>query len=107
MQGLSQRELHILHAEVKALQATLGISYKDAAHRLFMAEIERVKKADSAAKAFSALREQIHDTINEEILPAVDEIDKGKFDDYIFIDGQWKNGAGNSPPPSPRQGPKA
>jgi hypothetical protein len=80
----------MLHAEVKALQATLGISYKDAVHRLFMAETERVKKADSAAKAFSALRKQIRDTINEEILPAISAIDKGEFDDYILTDGEWK-----------------
>jgi hypothetical protein len=86
----------MLHAEVKALQATLGISYKDAVHRLFMAEMEWVKKADSAAKAFSALREQIRDTINEEILPAISAIDKGKFDDYIFIDGKWKEKRGGT-----------
>jgi len=54
-QGPSQRELFLLHAEVEALQTTLGISYKDAAHRLFMAEVERVQKADLAAKAFGAL----------------------------------------------------
>ena len=92
--GLSQRELHILHAEVKALQATLGISYKDAAHRLFMAETERVMKADSAAKGFSVLRKQIRDTINEEIFPAISAIDKGEFDDYILMDGEWKKKSG-------------
>lgn len=95
-QGLSQRELHLLHAEVKALQATLGISYKDAAHRLFMAETERVKKADSAAKGFSAIRKQIRNTINEEILPAISSIDKGEFDDYILIDGEWKRKRGDT-----------
>jgi hypothetical protein len=86
----------MLHAEVKALQDTLGISYRDASHRLFMTEIERVKKADSAAKAFSALRDQIRDTINEEILPAISAIDQGKLDDHIFIDGQWMTKAGVS-----------
>ena len=80
----------MLHAEVRALQDTLGISYKDAVHRLFMAEIERVKKADSAAKGFSALRDQIRNTINEELLPAISAVDKGEFDGYIFIDGKWK-----------------
>lgn len=93
-QGHSQRELHMLHAEVKALQETLGISYKDAAHRLFMTEVERVKKADSAAKAYSAVRMQIQDTVMEEILPAVSAIDKGEFDDYLFIDGKWEKKAG-------------
>ena len=32
LKGHSECEHHLLHAEVKALQATLGISYKDAAH---------------------------------------------------------------------------
>ena len=80
----------MLHAEIKALQSTLGISYKDAAHRLFMAETERVKKADLAAKAFSALRQQIHNIINEEILPAISAIDNGEFDEFTFMDGEWK-----------------
>jgi hypothetical protein len=95
-QGLSQRELHMLHAEVKALQGTLGISYKDAAHRLFMAETERVKKADSAAKGFSAVRKKIADTINEDILPAIKAIDNGEFDDYILRDGKWMKKRGDT-----------
>ncbi len=45
----------MLHAEVEELQKTLGISYKDVAHCLFMTEIEWVKKADLAAAGFSAL----------------------------------------------------
>ena len=72
------------------MQDTLGISYKDAAHRLFLAEAERVKKADSAAKAFSALRKQIRETITEEIFPAISAIDKGELDDYIWIDSKWE-----------------
>jgi len=86
----------MLHAEVKALQATLGISYKDAAHRLFMAEVERVKKADSAAKAYSAIRKQIRETITEEILPPLRAIDKGEFDDYILTHGKWEKKAGGT-----------
>jgi hypothetical protein len=80
----------MLHVEVKALQETLGISYKDAAHRLFLAEGERVMKADSSANAYSALRVQLHDTATEEILPAISAIDKGAFDDYILKDGKWE-----------------
>lgn len=93
LQGPSPREQHLLHAEVKALQNTLGISYKDAAHRLFMTEGERVMKADSAAKAFSALRLQIRDTVNADIYPAISAIDKGEFDDYILKDGKWERKA--------------
>ena len=51
-QGPSQQALLILHAKIQALQSKLGISYKDAAHRLFMTEVERVKQADSGVKTF-------------------------------------------------------
>jgi len=90
IQGPSQRELFLLHAEVEALQTTLGISYKDAAHRLFMAEVERVQKADSAAKAFGALRRRMDDILSEEIFPPISAIDKGEFDNYILRNGKWE-----------------
>lgn len=84
----------MLHAEVEALQKTFGISYKDAAHRLFMTEIERVKKADSAAKGFSALRKRIGEIVAEEICPPISAIDKGEFDDYILREGKWERKPG-------------
>ena len=46
---LTGHELMGVQAEILDLRERLGISYKDAAHRLYMAELERVKKADSAA----------------------------------------------------------
>jgi hypothetical protein len=55
-----------------------------------MAETERVKKASSAAHAFSEIRKQIRNIRNEEMLPAIRAIDRGQFDDYILIDGEWK-----------------
>ena len=36
-----------------ALQDRLGISYKDAAHRLYMAEVERMKVDEKMYKAFT------------------------------------------------------
>ncbi len=36
--GLSEREALVIHAEIKALKDRFGLSYKDAAHRLYMAE---------------------------------------------------------------------
>ncbi len=80
----------MLHAEVEELQKTLGISYKDAAHRLFMTEIERVKKADSAAAGFSALRKRIGEIVAEEICPPISAIDKGEFDNYVLKEGKWE-----------------
>jgi hypothetical protein len=49
---LSDQESLNVHAEVVALQQRLGITYKDASHRLYMAELEKLKAADSAHKAF-------------------------------------------------------
>ncbi|KAF9525031.1 hypothetical protein CPB83DRAFT_897313 [Crepidotus variabilis] len=51
--GLTERELLVLHAEVLALQNQLGISYKDAAHRLYLAE---AKAAFVAAEAITSIR---------------------------------------------------
>jgi hypothetical protein len=58
LQPLTHRELLNLHAEIKAMQARLGISYKDASHRLYLAEWERIKVEDNAYKAFLALKEE-------------------------------------------------
>ena len=90
IQGPSQRELFLLHAKVEALQKTLGISYKDAAHRLFMAEVEWVQKADSAAKAFGALWRCMDDILSEENFPSISAINKGEINNYIFKDGKWE-----------------
>lgn len=37
------------------MQERLGISYKDASHRLYMAEMERLKADEQAFKAFTTL----------------------------------------------------
>lgn len=87
--GHSERERHLLHAEVKALQVSLGLSYKDAAHRLFLAEVERVKKADSAEKSFAAIRRSLQSLVTSDILPPIQAIDKGEMDDYFWKDGKW------------------
>ncbi|KIM35092.1 hypothetical protein M413DRAFT_14730 [Hebeloma cylindrosporum] len=56
---LSEQETLSLHAEVLALQETLGISYKDASHRLYMAEMEKIKVADEKFKAFKNVERRI------------------------------------------------
>jgi hypothetical protein len=50
-----------LHAEVLALQQQLGLSYKDSSHRLYMAELEKLKIADKNQKAFENLDKRIGD----------------------------------------------
>ena len=79
----------MLHAEVLALQDRLGISYKDAAHRLFMAEVEQVKKADSAAKAFRNVLERMDAHLAFEILEPLNSIDKGEVGEYERKEGRW------------------
>jgi hypothetical protein len=54
-----------------------------------MAEVERVKKADSAASSFAAIRRSLASVVTSDILPPIDAIDKGKLDDYIWKDGKW------------------
>ncbi|KAF8812718.1 hypothetical protein BYT27DRAFT_7207558 [Phlegmacium glaucopus] len=49
---LTDRECLGLHAEIKSLQERLGISYKDASHRLYMSELEKLKAEKDASKAF-------------------------------------------------------
>jgi hypothetical protein len=59
---------------VLALQERLGISYKDAAHRLYMAELERVKKDQKMYQAFKNLQ-QLAETSLEMALRSFNEID--------------------------------
>ena len=89
-QGPSQQELLILYAEIQALQSKLGITYKDATHRLFMTEVERVKQADSGVKMLRAVRQRIDDLVAREVWPPIRSIDKGEFDGYEMKDGQWQ-----------------
>lgn len=44
-----------LHAEILALRDKLGITYKDASHRLYMTAFEKVRTEDRATKAFDTL----------------------------------------------------
>ena len=58
-QDLSDQESLSLHAEVIALQHKLGISYKDASHQLYIAEVEKLKVLGTTCKAFNNLDEHI------------------------------------------------
>jgi hypothetical protein len=74
-QSLTERELLALHAEVKALQQQQGLSYKDAAHRLYHSEVQKLKAEDDTCKAFAALREEMTTTIKHCIWPKIKRID--------------------------------
>lgn len=63
LQGVSDRERLSAHSEVLVLQERLGISYKDAAHRLYMAELEKVKIDQKMFKAFASLEASTRKTL--------------------------------------------
>ena len=58
LQPLTKRELLGFHAEIKALQQRLGISYKDASHRLYMIEMEKVKAEEKIHKITATVKGQ-------------------------------------------------
>ena len=60
------------HAEVLALQQWLGISYKDACHRLYLAELEKMRSEEKLFKMFANLKvlmekalESCHSAVNK------------------------------------------
>jgi hypothetical protein len=63
LKDMTDRELMGLHAEIMSLRDTLGISYKDASHRLYMTEWEKLKTDERTHKAFSVLSERTRDAL--------------------------------------------
>ena len=56
-----------LHAEVKALQEQYGISYKDAAHRLYHAEILKLAALGEVERDISDVHDQLDHVIAEAV----------------------------------------
>jgi hypothetical protein len=71
----SDREALQLHAEILAIQERWGISYKDAAHRLYLAEVAKLEAEEHALRAIQCIRHRIDDTIMQEIDGAINYID--------------------------------
>ena len=44
---------------MKALQTQLGTLYKDASHRLYMAEVEKLEQQDITLKTYATLKERM------------------------------------------------
>jgi len=63
LQTLTDRELLSCHAAVKALQDQFGISYKDASHRLYLAEVEKLEQQDITLKTYATLKERLEDNL--------------------------------------------
>jgi hypothetical protein len=69
-----------LHAEVKALQARFGLSYKDAAHRLYMSEVAKLRAEKRAEEAITSIRTRLDHTIVEQIFPPITRLDNEDFE---------------------------
>jgi hypothetical protein len=57
------------------------MTYKDAAHRLYMAEVERLKAQKQATNTFAAMVGRMENTVFHELYPPITAIDQGMFDD--------------------------
>jgi hypothetical protein len=92
-QTLSDREALSLHSEIKALQDRLGLSYKDAAHRLYMSEVEKLRSEKHAARAMKSIRTRIDNTIVERIFPPISKLDgeevSGQVEGAETVEGSW------------------
>ena len=64
MQSLSEHELLALHEDVLTMQKRYGISYKDATHHLYLAEIAKAEVLSEACKAFG----ELHQAMDQEIM---------------------------------------
>ena len=65
------------------MQARLGISYKDAAHHLYMTEVAKINTEKQAKQAMAKIWEQIDYTIINNIYPPLTKIDSGELDSTI------------------------
>jgi len=79
-QPLTEREITALHHEINALRQRYGISYKDAAHRLYMTETEKIRTDDRSKKAFAILAERTQGSLLN-IQNKLDEINKALAED--------------------------
>jgi hypothetical protein len=67
--------LLIIHAEVKALQVKYGLSYKDAAHRLYYSEVKKLQVEDNAYKSMNEMLDYIDSSIVQDLQQKLNAID--------------------------------
>ncbi|KAF9559420.1 hypothetical protein CPC08DRAFT_763298 [Agrocybe pediades] len=80
---LSQFDLLQRHAEVMAMRDMYGITYKDACHRLYLAELERVK---AKLETYFAMKE-----LELSIIDALEEVSQTSNPDHHLIGDPNKN----------------
>ena len=82
-QSLTERELLFGHTEVKAVQEKFGLSYKDAAHRLYHTESRALLDNDAVFRTFSQLRQGMDERIIHDITERIKEIDRGHMSEDV------------------------
>ena len=71
----------VLHSEIQALQSRYEISYKDAAHRLYLSEIRQLMADNAAYKAMTELYYRTNTSTINAIEKRINDIDLGVLDD--------------------------
>ncbi|KAF9491505.1 hypothetical protein BDN71DRAFT_1579470 [Pleurotus eryngii] len=64
---LTKAQVTELHASIKAAQERWGISYKDAAHRLYLQKMAQVQAEMAEVERLKAMMARCHQLINETI----------------------------------------
>lgn len=64
------------HAEILALKQKYGLSYKDAAHRLYHSEVQKLNAEDEAYAMISELRRQVDDIVEKDVKNMIMDIDR-------------------------------
>ncbi|KAF8328755.1 hypothetical protein F5887DRAFT_924092 [Amanita rubescens] len=82
--SLTERELLLGHAEIKAVQEKFGLSYKDAAHRLYHTESRAQVDNDVVFRTFSQLRQGMDERIIHDITERIKEIDAGQMQESNY-----------------------
>jgi len=72
----SDREALYLHGQILSMQERLGLSYKDAAHRLYLAEVARLEVEQEAMNGIEGIQERVDNAIFNEIIPVINYIDQ-------------------------------
>lgn len=83
-QPLCEQERLALHIEVETLAEQLGISYKDAAHRLFLVEVKKMKTEERMVKLYANLCARIEESLygcQDCVATAVDVDDTGRLEE--------------------------
>jgi hypothetical protein len=65
-----------MHEEVLAMQRRYGITYKDAAHRLFLMEVATVQQTHSAMSALDNIQDRIRRVVEMGISNPIAQIDR-------------------------------